>query len=79
MLFRSLEGRQAVGIELESGECHRADYVISAVDTSELFERLVGRENMDSAWKQPYADMERYPVQSGFQLAFSAQPSVLLS
>lgn len=67
-----LEGRQAVGIELESGECHRADYVISAVDTSELFERLVGRENMDSAWKQPYADMERYPVQSGFQLAFSA-------
>ena len=67
-----LEGKNAAGIELESGECCRADYVVSAVDTSELFTRLVGRERMDSVWKQPYDNTEQYPVQSGFQLAFSA-------
>lgn len=66
-----LQGKQAVGIELESGGCQTADYVISAVDTMELFSRLVGRENMDSVWRKPYENMEQYPSQSGFQLAYS--------
>lgn len=71
-----LEENRAKGIELENGECHRADYVISAVDTMELFSALVGRENMDSVWGKPYASMEQYPLQSGFQLAFSVDEGV---
>lgn len=71
-----LEGNRAKGIELESGECHTGDYVISAVDTMELFSALIGREKMDSVWKKPYENMEGYPLQSGFQLAFSVDQGI---
>lgn len=71
-----LEGSRARGIQLENGECDTGDYVISAVDTMELFGKLIGRENMDSVWKKPYENMEQYPLQSGFQLAFSVDKAV---
>lgn len=71
-----LEENQARGIELESGECYTADHVISAVDTMELFSALISRERMDSVWKKPYENMEQYPLQSGFQLAFSVDEGI---
>lgn len=70
------EGNRAKGIELENGECHTGDYVISAVDTMELFSALIGREKMDLVWKKPYENMEQYPLQSGFQLAFSVDQGI---
>ncbi len=66
-----IEGKQAAGIVLEDGTTIAADYVISAVDTMELFSRLMGKRYMDKTWKKCYENMQDYPLFSGFQTAFS--------
>lgn len=66
-----LEKNKATGIELEHGDVHFGDYVISATDTMELFSKLIGTAYRKGVWKKPYENMEDYPLFSGFQVAFS--------
>ena len=66
-----IEKKKACGIQLESGERVSADYVISAADTFEMFEKFIGKEYMDKRWKEVYGDTERFPLFSGFQLAYA--------
>ena len=49
-----------------------ADYVISSVDTMEMFRNLIGKQYMDAKWKSCYADHEKYPLFSAVQAAFVA-------
>lgn len=65
------ERKKAVGIELSEGRQLFADYIISAVDTRELYTRLIGERYMNEEWRRAYADMDKYPVTSGFQAAFA--------
>ena len=65
-----IEGRCAKGIELESGEKVTADEVISAVDTSYLFGKLIDKSYTPKDWARAYEVSKDYPVISGFQIAF---------
>ena len=64
-------GNKAEGIELERGEIVNADYVICATDAMEMFQNLLGRRYMNKKWKTCYSVEQRYPLFSGFQVAFS--------
>ena len=66
-----IENKKAVGIETEEKKVS-ADYVISAVDTMEMFDHLLGKANMDARWRNCYADTEKYPLFSAVQAAFVA-------
>lgn len=66
-----MEGKSATGILLEDGSHIKADYVISAVDTHVLFNRLMPKTYMPRALKTAYENEECYPINSGFQSAFS--------
>lgn len=70
-----IEKKMACGIELENGEKIMADYVISAADTNVLFEKLIGEKYMDKRWKEVYSDYNRFPLTSGFQMAFAIDQS----
>ncbi|MCM1258508.1 MAG: NAD(P)/FAD-dependent oxidoreductase, partial [Roseburia sp.] len=65
-----IKDKKAVGIETADKKQILADYVISAVDTMEMFDRLMGKKYMDAKWKSCYADMEKYPLFSAVQAAF---------
>lgn len=65
------EGKRAVGISLTDGSFVAADYVICAVDTMELFSKLLGRQYMSKKFQKCYESPEDYPLLSGFQTAFS--------
>ena len=69
-----IENRKVVGIETEEKKVS-ADYVISAVDTMEMFDHLIGKDNMDARWRNCYADTEKYPLFSAVQAAFVADRS----
>lgn len=66
-----VEGKKACGVELEDGRSVKADIVISAVDTSFLFDKLIDRRFMPKRLKKAYEDSDAYPVTSGFQTAFA--------
>lgn len=61
----------AIGIRTADGNRIFADYVISAVDTMELFDRLLGRQYMGKKWESAYADSGTYPLFSAVQAAFA--------
>ena len=65
-----IKNKKAVGIETADKKTILADYVISAVDTMEMFGKLIGKEYMDSKWQSCYADMKKYPLFSAVQAAF---------
>lgn len=65
-----LSGKKAEGIVLESGETVEADYVIVACDTDYTFRQLLPAEYMPKALKQMYDRRDKYPVSSGFQIAY---------
>lgn len=65
-----IENRKATGIELADQKRVMADYVISATDTMEMFDHLIGKNYMDKKWKSCYSDSETYPLFSGMQAAF---------
>ena len=65
-----IKNKKAVGIETADKKTILADYVISAVDTMEMFENLIGKEHMDAKWQSCYADTEKYPLFSAVQAAF---------
>lgn len=66
-----IEGNRATGVKLAGGETVTADYVISAADTYEMFDKLIGRQYMSKPWQNCYGNMKDYPLFSGFQTAFS--------
>lgn len=66
-----INGKIATGIQLADESFVTADYVISATDTNELFTRLLGEQYMSKKWKKSYSNMEKYPLFSGLQMAFS--------
>lgn len=66
-----IEKGKAVGIERADKKTVSADYVISAVDTMEMFGTLVGKKYMDEKWQSCYADSEKYPLFSAVQMAFA--------
>ncbi|MCR4779902.1 MAG: NAD(P)/FAD-dependent oxidoreductase [Ruminiclostridium sp.] len=67
-----VEKGAAKGIELENGEKITAGAVISAVDTSLLYGRLLGGAYTPKDWAGAYGSSSDYPVMSGFQVAFAA-------
>lgn len=68
-----VSGKKAVGIKLESGSEIKAEYVISAVDTAEMFYKLLGEKYMNKKWRQCYEKQDEHPTFSGFQMAFSVE------
>ena len=66
-----IEKNKATGIELEDGTIVKADEVISAVDLSFLFNKLIDRKYMPKTLKKAYKNREAYPITSGFQVAYA--------
>ena len=66
-----IKGRRAEGIELEDGTEVKADYVISAVDVSFLYGRLIDGSYMPKDLRKAYENRSAYPVTSGFQVAYA--------
>ncbi len=65
-----IKNGRATGIETADRRTIWADYVISSVDTMELFANLIGKEYMDGKWKSCYGDMQKYPLFTSVQAAF---------
>lgn len=65
-----IENGKATGIEIADKKVVKADYVISSVDTMEMFDRLIGKKYMDKKWRGCYGDNEKYPLFTAVQAAF---------
>lgn len=61
---------KAVSVTFEDGSTVPCDYVISAVDPSVTFGRLLDRKYMDKKMRKMYDNREGYPVTSGFNVSF---------
>lgn len=70
-----LEKQKAAGIILTDGSKVCADYVIPAVDTDVLFQKLLPDTYMPKELRAAYDDTKAYPVTSGFQAAYSVPMS----
>ncbi len=66
-----IDGKMAEGILLENGSKVEADYVICACDTDYTFRKLLSEKYMPKGLKKMYADRDKYPVSSGFQIAYA--------
>lgn len=66
-----INGKKSEGIMLENGEKVEADYVICACDTDYTFRKLLPGKYMPKGLKQMYADRDKYPISSGFQIAYA--------
>ena len=66
-----LNGKKAEGILLENGKKAEADYVICACDTDYTFRKLLPEKYMPQGLKNMYEDRDKYPVNSGFQIAYA--------
>lgn len=66
-----LNGKKAKGILLEDGKKVEADYVICACDTDYTFRKLLPEKYMPQDLKKMYDNREKYPVSSGFQIAYA--------
>lgn len=66
-----LNGKRAEGIQLKDGTQITADYVVCACDTDYTFRSLLPEKYMPKKLKKQYAEREKYPVNSGFQIAFA--------
>lgn len=66
-----IEDKKAEGIMLEKGDRIEADYVICACDTDYTFRELVPEKCMPKGLGKMYADRDKYPVSSGFQIAYA--------
>ena len=65
-----LNGKKAESILLENGKKVEADYFICACDTDYTFRKLLPEKYMPQGLKKMYADRDKYPVSSGFQIAY---------
>lgn len=61
----------AAGITLEDGRVVRGDYIIPAVDSYVLFNKLLPDGYMPKEVKAAYDAPKKYPTISGFQVAFA--------
>ncbi|MCI8597539.1 MAG: NAD(P)/FAD-dependent oxidoreductase [Lachnospiraceae bacterium] len=68
-----LKDKQAEGLLLKNGEKVESDYVICACDTAYTFGRLLPKEYMPRSLKRQYTEREKYPVNSGFQIAYGVE------
>ena len=66
-----IEKKKASGIELEDGSIVKADEVISAVDFSFLYDKLIDSKYMPKDLKKAYENRKAYPITSGFQVAYA--------
>lgn len=66
-----LNGKKAEGIILENGEKVEADYVVCACDTDYTFRKLLPEKYMPQGLEKMYRNREKYPVSSGFQIAYA--------
>ena len=66
----NVEKGKVVGITLGDNTRVKADYVISAVDTHTLFNKLIDNRYLPKSLKRAYESPEKYPTISGFQVAF---------
>lgn len=66
-----INGKKADGIQLADDRKIDADYVICACDTDYTFKELLPKEYMPKQLKKQYEEREKYPVSSGFQIAFA--------
>lgn len=71
-----VSGKKAEGIRLLGGDTVKADYVVCAGDVSHTFGRLLDEAYMPKQLCKLYQERERYPVVSGFQVAFAAEGSL---
>lgn len=66
-----LNGKKAEGILLKDGIKVEADYVVCACDTDYTFRALLPDIYMPKQLRLQYEEREKYPVSSGFQLAYA--------
>lgn len=66
-----LNGEKAKGILLDNGNKVEADYVVCACDTDYTFRKLLPEKYMPQKLKNMYDNREKYPVSSGFQIAYA--------
>ena len=66
-----VEKKRATGIELSDGRFVDADIVIPTVDTHVLFHKLLSEDYMPKELKEAYKEPAKYPVTSGFQVAYA--------
>lgn len=66
-----LNGKKAVGIVLKDGRKITADYIVCACDTNFTFGRLLPETYMPKQLKMQYEERNKYPVNSGFQIAYA--------
>jgi phytoene dehydrogenase-like protein len=66
-----LSGKIAEGILLQGGKEISADYVVCACDTNYTFHKLLPETYMPKLLKKQYDERKKYPVTSGFQVAYA--------
>ena len=67
-----LKDGTAEGLSLDDGTFVQGDYIIPAVDTKLLFEKLLPQKYMPKEYKRAYAEPKKYPAMSGFHIAYTA-------
>lgn len=68
-----LQGKKAKGLLMADGSKVEADYVVCACDTDYTFRALLPSEYMPKALRQQYEERAKYPVGSGFQIAYAVE------
>ena len=68
-----LNGKKAEGILLQDGSKVEADYVVCACDTDYTFRVLLTNKYMPKQLRNQYKEREKYPVSSGFQIAYAVE------
>ncbi|NLK95856.1 MAG: NAD(P)/FAD-dependent oxidoreductase [Clostridiales bacterium] len=63
--------KKAEGILLKDGTKVEADYVVCACDTDYTFRALLPKEYMPKLLRKQYGERKKYPVSSGFQIAYA--------
>lgn len=66
-----INGNKATGILLKGGSNVEADYVVCACDTDYTFHKLLHESYMPKSLRKLYAARTKYPVSSGFQIAYA--------
>lgn len=75
----NVEGRQAIGITLETGETHHTDLVISAADGHATIFKMLAGEFVDKKIEQRYEEHAIWPsavlVSLGLKRTFESEPA----
>lgn len=66
-----LNGNKAQGILLQDGREINADYIVCSCDTDYTFRKLLPKKYIPKRLKKQYEERKKYPVSSGFQIAYA--------